>query len=65
MVLIWYKKFDMAYGNFKDLNRRTVSDEKLHNKTFNCAKNAKYNGYQKRIDLMVYKYFDKESGSSI
>ena len=55
----------MAYGNFKDLNRRTVSDEKLHNKAFNSAKNAKYNGYQKRIDLMVYKYFDKESGSSI
>ena len=28
----------MAYGNFKDLNRRTVADKILRNKTFNIAK---------------------------
>ena len=29
----------MAYGGFKDLDRRTTADELLHVKTFNIAKN--------------------------
>ena len=37
---------DMTYGDFKDLTRRTASDKILHEKTFNTAKNPKYNGYQ-------------------
>ena len=30
---------DMAYGDFKDLARRTASDGVLRDKTFNAAKN--------------------------
>ena len=37
---------DMAYGEFKDLTRRTVSDKILRDKAFNIAKNPKYDGYQ-------------------
>ena len=33
---------DMAYGDFKDLNRRTVADKVLCDKAFNIAKNPKY-----------------------
>ena len=33
---------NMAYGEFKDLTRRTVSDKTLCNKAFNVAKNLKY-----------------------
>ena len=29
----------MAYGDFKDLARRTASDKVLRNKAFNIAKN--------------------------
>ena len=29
----------MAYGDFKDLTRRTVSDKFLRHKAFNIAKN--------------------------
>ena len=29
----------MAYGNFNDLNRRTVADKVLRDKQFNIAKN--------------------------
>ena len=29
---------DMAYGEFKDLSRRTEADKVLHNKAFNIAK---------------------------
>ena len=33
---------DMAYGDFKDLPRRTASDELLSNKAFIIAENPKY-----------------------
>ena len=36
---------DVAYGDFKDLARRTASDRVLRDKAFNIAKNAKYDGY--------------------
>ena len=56
----------MAYGDFKDLSRKTASDKILHNKTFNIAKSPKYDEYQKGFVSMVYKYFYKaNSGSGI
>ena len=36
----------MAYGDFKDLAKRTASDKVLRDTVFNIAKNTKYNGYQ-------------------
>ena len=56
----------MAYGDFKDLTRRTASDKILHDKAFNIAKNPKYDGYQRGIASMVYKFSDNEtSGGAI
>ena len=49
----------MAYGGFKDLVRRTASDKFLKDKAFNTAKNPKYDGYQRGLASMVYKFFDK------
>ena len=37
---------DMAYGDFKDIKRRTASNKILREKAFNIAKNPKYDGYQ-------------------
>ena len=54
----------MAYGDFKDLKRRTASDKILRDKAFNIAKNPKYDGYQRGIASMVYKFFDKKSTGS-
>ena len=51
---------DMANGDFKDLARRTASDKVLRNKAFNIAKNPKYDGYQRGLASMVYKFFDKK-----
>ena len=51
----------MAYGDFKDLNRRTTSDKILRDKAFNIAKNPKYDGYQSGLASIVYKSFDKET----
>ena len=52
-------QLDMAYGDFKDLPRRTVSFKVLNNKAFNIAKNPKYDYYQHRLASMVYELFDK------
>ena len=53
----------MAYGDFKDLKRRTACDKILRDKAFNFAKNPKYDGYQRGLAFMVYKLFDKKSAS--
>ena len=56
----------MAYEDFKDLAKRAVSDKALRDKTFNIAKNLKFDGYQRGLAYMVSKFFDKKlSGSSI
>ena len=55
---------DMAYGDFKDLTRRTASDKILSDKAFNIAKNPKYEGYLRGLTPIVYKYFDKKTSSS-
>ena len=51
----------MAYRDFKDLNRRTFADKVLCDKAFNIAKDPKYDGYQRGLASMVYKFFDKKS----
>ena len=55
---------DMAYGHFKDLERRTQSDKVLRDKAFKIASNPKYDVYQKGLASMVYKFFDKKSKGS-
>ena len=51
----------MTYGDFKDLNRRTSADKVLRDKAFDIAKNPKYDGYQRGLASMVYKFFDKKN----
>ena len=43
---------------------RTVADKILKNKAFDIAKDPKYDGYQKGLASMVYKFFDKKSVGS-
>ena len=45
----------------KDLARITASDKVLRDKAFNIAKKFKYDGYQRGLASMVYKFFDKKS----
>ena len=56
---------DMGYGDFKDLTRRRASDKILHDKAFNITKNPKYDGYQRGIASLVYKFFDKKTSGSV
>ena len=52
---------DMAYGKYKDLTKRTESDKFLRDKAFKIASNPEYDGYERRLTSMVYKFFDKKS----
>ena len=52
---------DSAYSDSKDLVKRTQSDKILRDQAFNIAKNPKYDGYQRGLASMVYKFFDKKS----
>ena len=54
-------QYDMAYGESKDLVRRTQSDKVLRDEAFEIASNPSYDGYQRGLASMVYKFFDKKS----
>ena len=51
----------MPHGDFQFLPRKTASDKVSRDKTFNIAKNPKYDGYQRGITAIVYKCFDEKS----
>ena len=55
---------DMAYGKSKDLTKRFQSDKVLRDKAFKIASDPKYDGYQRELASMVYKFFDKKSKGS-
>ena len=55
---------DMAYGDFKDLPKRTAADKVLRDKAFKIASDQKYDGYQRGLASMVYNFFDKKSQGS-
>ena len=57
---------DAAHSDSKDLTKRTAAEKLLRDKAFNIAEDPKYDGYQRGLASMVYKFFDKKSkGSSI
>ena len=55
---------DMAYGDFKDLTKRTIADKALGDKAFKIASDQKYDGYQRGLAPTVCKFFDKKSQGS-
>ena len=48
---------DAAYSESKDLAKSAVSDRILRDKAFNIANNPRYNGYERSLASMVYKFF--------
>ena len=53
--------FSTWYGNVKDLFKITASIKVLHDKAFNIAKNAKFEGCQRGLASMVHNFFDRKS----
>ena len=52
---------DSAYVDHKDLINRTKSDKVLRDKAYDIASNPDYDGCQRGLASMVYKFFDKKS----
>ena len=55
---------DMTYGGFKNLKKITASDKVLRDKGFSIVKSPEYDGYQRGLASMVYKFFGKKSKGS-
>ena len=55
---------DSAYADHKDLINRTEAYKVLRDKAYDIASNPKYDGYQRGLASMVYKFFDKKSTGS-
>ena len=53
----------MAYGDLKDLTRKTAYDKILCDKAFNISKNPKYDGYLRGLASIVYECFTKKKNS--
>ena len=54
---------DAAYTNNKDLLNRTRADKILRYKAYGIANNPQYDGYQRGLASMVYKFFDTKASS--
>ena len=55
---------DSVSADHKDLINRTKSNKVLTDKAYNIASNPEYDGYQRGLASMVYKFFDKKSMGS-
>ena len=57
---------DSPYADHKDLINRTEADKVLRDKAYDIASNPEYDGYQRGLASMIYKFFEKKSvGSGI
>ena len=56
---------DAAYSDSKDLAKRTISDKILKDGAYEIARNLGYDGYQRALASMVYKFFDKKTESGV
>ena len=57
-------RHDMAYGKYKDLDKKAESDKLMKDETFKIASNPNYDGYQRGLASMVYKFFNEKSAGS-
>ena len=55
---------DSAYANYKDRLNRRQSDIVLKNKALKIATDSRFNGYQRGLASMVYKFFNERSKGS-
>ena len=52
---------DSAYNKYKGLKNRTQSDVAFQSKAYKIAVDPKYNGYERALASMVWKFFHERS----
>ena len=55
----------MAYGDFKDVARKTASEEILRDKAFSIAKSPKYDGYRRGLASRFIKFLIKRRKGAV
>ena len=53
-----YFAHNAAYSDSKNLTKRAISDKVLKEKADKIARNPKYDGYQRALASIVYKFFN-------
>ena len=53
-------KHDAAYAKYKDVENKLIADDKLKNSAYDIASNPEYDGYQRGLASMVYKFFNSK-----
>ena len=53
--------YDTAYFDSKDLAKGIISDNILKGRAYEIARNRKYDGCQRALASMVYKFFDRKT----
>ena len=53
-------KHGAAYAKYKDVENRLIADDKLKNSAYDIAINPEYDGYQRGLASMVYKFFNSK-----
>ena len=53
-------KHDAACAKYDDVENRLISDQKLRNSAYDIASNPKYDGYQRGLASIGYKFFDSK-----
>ena len=56
---------DASHSGSNDLAKRTISDDIFKDRAYEIARNRKYDGYQRALASMVYRFFDKKTWSGI
>ena len=49
----------VAYRDFKDLTKRTAAGKVLRDKGFKIASDLKYDGFQRGLASLIYKFLKK------
>ena len=53
-------KHDAAYAKYKDVENRLITDDKLRNSAYDIVSNPEYDGYQRGLASIVYKFFNSK-----
>ena len=56
---------DAAYYDSKDLPKRTISNKILRDRAHEITRNYNYDGYQRALACVGYKFLDQKTESAI
>ena len=56
---------DATYSDSKDVAKRTISHNILKYRAYEIDRNRKYDGYQRALASIVYRFFYKKTGSAV